>query len=165
MSTSPLLTYLRDHLAGARGALELLEYLRQHAADPEIRVAADNFHFEIAADREVLEQLAIQLGGGPSMVKEISAWVTEKLSRLKLGSVGDTVDLALLEAVEALALGILGKVALWDALIAISWEDRTLPRLDYYSLRDRAQHQHDRMELHRLRLATLVLSSDPVATK
>jgi len=164
MTTNPLLTYLRDHLAGARGALELLEYLRDHAPDQEIRTAADNFHSEIAADREVLEQLTLQLGGGPSVLKGFSAWLTEKLSRLKLGSVGETVDLPLLEAVEALALGILGKVALWDALIAIAREDRSLPRLDYYSLRARAQHQHDRMELHRLRLATLVLSSDTVAT-
>ena len=65
-----MLTYLRDHLAGARGALELLEHLREHTADQEIRIAGDNFHSEIAADREVLEQLTLQLGGGTSIVKE-----------------------------------------------------------------------------------------------
>lgn len=157
MSRDPLLTYLRDHLAGAVGALELLEYLRSHAGDEEIRKAATTFHVEVGADREALENLAAQLGGGSSAIKDASAWVGEKLSRLKLGAVGDAVNgLPLFEAVEALALGIAGKIALWDTLIAISRDDPAMPTLEYYALRQRAQQQHDRMELHRLRLATMV---------
>jgi hypothetical protein len=162
MPRDPLLTYLRDHLAGAVGALEMLEFLRSHAGDEEIRTAATTFHAEIAADREVLESLAQRLGGGSSAIKDASAWVAEKLSRLKLGAVGDSVGgLPLFEAVEGLALGIAGKIALWDTLIAIARDDPSMPKLDYYSLRQRAQQQHDRMELHRLRLATLVFNQTP----
>ena len=162
MPRDPLLSYLRDHLAGAIGALELLEHLRSHAGDEEIRKAATTFHVEVGADREVLENIAQQLGGGSSAVKDASAWVGEKLSRLKLGAVGDTVNgLPLFEAIEALSLGIAGKIALWDTLIAIARDDSSMPRLDYYALRQRAQQQHDRMELHRLRLATLVFNQTP----
>lgn len=162
MARDPLLTYLRDHLAGAIGALEMLEYLRSNAGDDELRTAAATFHVEVGADREVLEKLAQQLGGGSSAVKDASAWLGEKLSRLKLGAVGDSINgLPLLEAVEVLTLGIAGKIALWDTLIAISRSDTSLPVLDYYTLRQRAQQQHDRMELHRLRLATLVFNQAP----
>lgn len=162
MPRDPLLTYLRDHLAGAVGALELLEFLRSNAGDAEIRTAATTFHVEVGADRAVLENLAQQLGGGSSAVKDASAWVAEKLSRLKLGAVGGPVSgLPLFEAVETLTLGIAGKVALWDTLIAVARDDATMPRLDYYALRERAQQQHNRMELHRLRLATLVFNQAP----
>lgn len=162
MPRDPLLVYLRDHLAGAIGALEVLEYLQTHAGDDEIRTAAASFHGEIGVDRETLEQLAQKLGGGSSPLKDASAWVGEKLGRLKLGAVGGSLDgLSLFEAVEALALGILGKVALWDTLILLARDDSSMPQFDYYGLRDRAQKQHDRMELHRLRLATLVFKQTP----
>lgn len=162
MSRDPLLTYLRDHLAGAVGALELLELLRVRAADPEVRSAAEQFHSEISADREALESVAKELGGGASSLKDAGAWIGEKLARIKLGALRETIEgLALLEAIEAVALGITGKIALWNSLIALSEVEPALPRVNYQDLKSRANQQHERIELLRLRLATRVLRVPP----
>ncbi len=152
MSYTTLLAYLSDHLAGARGALELIEHIRDHVEDPDIRALMAELHSDIAADRATLVQLAEHLGGGASTLKDASAWLAEKLSRLKLGAVGTTASLPLFEAIEALGLGILGKIALWDNLIALSTRDPALRTLPYEELGSRAIAQHARVEALRLRL-------------
>jgi hypothetical protein len=158
MSSSDLQVYLSDHLAGSRIALEMLEFLQGNAADQPLREIAAQLHVEISEDRDVLERLMVELGSTPSAVKDASAWLMEKFGRLKLGAVGDSeAQLPQLETVELICLGILGKVALWDAMIAASQADPKLAVLDYLPLRISAQDQHDRLEAHRLRLAVATL--------
>ncbi|MEP6472948.1 MAG: hypothetical protein ABJC74_04465 [Gemmatimonadota bacterium] len=159
MSRDNLHTYLQDHLAGARSALEVLAHLRDSADDAPLRAIAGELHAEVTADRDLLAGLAQEVGGGSNPLKEAGAWLAEKVARLKLGSVGGAPSgLPALEAVEFLCLGILGKVALWDALAAASAVDLTLRSRPYAALRDSARTQHDRLELHRVRLAASVLS-------
>lgn len=158
MSRDNLHVYLRDHLAGARSALEVLAHLQTKAGDDSLRRIAGELHTEVTADRDLLARLADDFGGGTSPLKEASAWLIEKISRIKLGAVGDSSGLPAFEAVEFLCLGILGKVALWAAMEAASASDPSLRKADFLKLRSAAQDQHDRLELHRLRLVAEVLT-------
>jgi hypothetical protein len=61
-----------------------------------------------------------------------------------------------LEALEALAVGIQGKLALWNALhVAV---DPRLSGIDFEQLRARALAQYDEVEERRLEIARAVLS-------
>lgn len=155
-----VITYLQDHLTGSRGALELLEYLGEHAEDAAFRLDAPALTGEFQDERQVLEGLVSELGGeGLPLLKEVGAWMGEKLSRLKLGGLGGAVQgLPLFEAVEALVLGIRGKIALWDALETVAEENDAFPRRAFAALREQGLAQFARMETHRLRLARQVLA-------
>ncbi len=163
-----LRTYLHDHLAGAEYAINLLEFMRdQHSDDQLGRFAADILA-DIKQDRDTLRDIAERVGTGGSTLKEAASWVAEKISRFKLGHDADS-GLATFEALEFLALGILGKRALWRALAAIAPSDRRLAGLNFDALAARAQKQHDKVEQRRLVAAREALgrggeSSREVAT-
>jgi hypothetical protein len=144
-----LATYLHDHLAGSNFAVELLEFLRdQHAGEP-VGAFAATMLAEVEEDRRVLQGLIDRAGKGASIVKEAAAWLGEKLSELKLSG----SPLGTFEALEALALGILGKLALWRALELIADSDARVSGLDFRQLAERAQGQHSRVEERRLQAA------------
>lgn len=151
--SEPLVVYLHDHLAGAVAGINLIEALReQHTGEPLGSFAAELLN-EVEADRAVLEALAERVGDGSSQVKNAAAWLTEKISRLKLGK--DTGgELGTFEALEALSLGILGKRALWRALAT---QRERFSELDFEQLASRAQGQYDRVEERRLELARTAL--------
>jgi hypothetical protein len=147
--SDPLATYLNDHLAGARFALDMLERLRDGHPDDDTQRFAGKMHAEIEEDRKVLERLAETVGGGGNIVKDASAWFVEKASRLKL-RLGSKDDLAIFEAFEALSLGILGKLKLWQALSVVASQDSRLQGFDFDHLAARAKSQHDEVEGRRL---------------
>jgi hypothetical protein len=144
-----LAIYLHDHLAGSNFAVELLEFLRDQHAGQRLGDAAAALLAEIEEDRKVLQGIIGRVGNGVPILKEASAWVGEKLSELKLrrGAFGT------FEALEALALGILGKVALWRALASIAEADTRLSGVDFNQLLARAEQQHSRAEQLRLQSA------------
>jgi len=132
----PLATYLHDHLAGSVHAVSLLEFIRdQHEREPLGRFAS-GLLAEIEADRHVLQELADRAGAGSSDLKEFAAWLSEKVTRLKLRHGGD--GLGTFEALEFLELGIHGKWALWRALATVAASDTRLRGLDYEHLAARA---------------------------
>lgn len=152
-------TYLHDHLAGAVVAIELLEVLRdQHAGEPLGQFAGDLL-VEVEADRTVLRRLAERVGAESNPVKEATAWVGEKVTRLKLGRQA-AGEFGTFEALEALALGILGKLALWRALKGVADQDDRLRELDLDRLAARAEAQHARVEERRLEAARRVLRAE-----
>lgn len=160
MANDPLATYLHDHLAGATAGMETLELLRErHEAEPLGRVAAALLA-EVAADRELLQRMAESWGAGTSPLKDAVAWVAEKASRIKLSP---TVagELGTFEALEALALGILGKRALWRVLAVLAPADPRLQGYDFEALAARAQAQHDLVEGRRLEVARRVFLPVP----
>lgn len=154
--SDPLATYLQDHLAGAMAGVEILESLRdQHAGEPLGRFAA-KLLVEIEADRDLLQSLVDQVGGS-SRIKEATAWVGEKISRLKFSRQAGG-DLATFEALEALSLGILGKRALGKALNAVAGQDARLANPDLAELAMRSQSQFVRVEKRRILAAQAALS-------
>lgn len=85
-------------------------------------------------------------------LKVAAGWVAEKISRLKLQSDTDG-GIGTFEALETLALGILGKASLWRALAAIGDVDARVAGEDFSRLAALAEAQHVRVEANRLEMA------------
>src|SRR5436190_2458592 len=117
MAEQHLATYLNDHLAGAVGALELLTHLEESHPGPGLKRFLTDLRADIVADRQELESLMARLHVATSPSRKAVAWLAEKITQTKL-RLDDPDDgaLRLLEANEALAIGIEGKRALWRAL-------------------------------------------------
>lgn len=125
--SDPLTTYLQDHLAGSIHAIELLKAMREHHVGEPLGEFATDLLVEIESDRDVLANLTESLGGSVGGPKEWSAWLAEKVSRLKLKH-GSMDDVGTFEALEFLVLGIHGKWALWRALWC--WRPVTIGLMD-----------------------------------
>lgn len=109
--SDPLATYLHDHLAGSNFAVDLLGSMRDHYPNEPLGQLASTLLPEVETDRETLKRIVDRVGKGSPDLKEAAAWVIEKVSRLKLGH-GEEKGIGTFQAVETLALGILGKLAL-----------------------------------------------------
>lgn len=154
----PLAIYVHDHLAGSAFAIDLLESLRDHHSTGALSELASSLLVQIKRDREVLESIADRVGKGTPHVKEAVAWAAEKVSRFKL-SHDDSRGLGTFQALESLALGILGKLALWRVLAVVACNDDRLRGVDFQMLIARAQQQHSQVEESRLALASQVLEA------
>jgi hypothetical protein len=157
MSHDHLATYLNDHLAGSVVAIELLARLKESAARPLAEFAA-RLHDDIAADRDELLRLMGELGIEQSASRLVMAWLAEKATQVKLW-LDDPASgrLALLEALELVALGIDGKKALWRALAVVADYENALRQADFGRLIGRADEQRQRVEEARLDAARLAL--------
>jgi hypothetical protein len=151
---NPLATYLHDHLAGSEFAIDLLQSLRDHYAGEPLGELAAALIIEVQRDRETLQLIADQVGKGSPNLKEAAAWVAEKASRLKLTH-EDKMGLGTFQALETLALGMQGRLALWRALRVVSGDSR-LQSVNFDELISRAQNQYEQVEKSRLALASAI---------
>ena len=159
MATSPIITYLSDHLGGAAAATHLLDRLIETAGTPEAAKFFKTVKAEVEEDRATLEDLVKRLGGTPSGLREVGGWLSAKIAGLKFrldDPTGGTLER--LEAIEALALGIHGKKGLWRALAAVASSVPELHALDLTELERRAEDQHARVEARRIEAARLTLA-------
>lgn len=158
MSESARARYLSDHMAGAVAALELLEHLEKAHADSGLAHFLRVLRGDIETDRHELAELMRRLHIGESAPRKAAAWLAEQVVRLKL-KVDDSADgaLRLLESVEAVALGIEGKLALWHALATAATDAPELLGPDYARLAERAAEQRRRVEPVRLDAARAAL--------
>ena len=141
-----LVIYLNDHLAGATLGVELVR--RAHASnkdDPELGEPLTELRVEIEEDREALERLMDRLGIRRDRLKTAMAWTGEKLGRLKLnGQLTGYSPLSRVVELEALCIGISGKLQMWRAL-GLSLGER-LEGFDFAELAERAARQRSRVE-------------------
>jgi len=160
MANEHIATYLNDHLAGSVVALELLEHLEAEHAGTPIEGFVAELRADVEADRQELESLMDRLQVARSSTRRMTAWIAEKITEIKL-RVDDPAGgaLRLLEALEAVALGIDGKKALWLSLAAAAVESPGLRLLDYDRLEKRAEEQRLRVEEVRLIAAKKALAS------
>ena len=142
--------YLNDHLAGAVAALELLDALIEHHSEDRFGKPFRDLRDEIHEDRETLRNLIRKVGAHESTIRKAGAWLAEKFSRAKIGDTGDSAEL--LQALEALALGITGKELLWRSLTAIAANFPTLQSADFAELERRACVQFERVEHLRMQM-------------
>ena len=154
----PLAIHVHDHLAGSAFAIDLVESLRDHHSTDSLSELASSLLIEIKRDREVLQSIADRVGKGTPDVKEAVAWAAEKVSRFKL-SHNDSSGLGTFQAFESVALGILGKLALWRTLAVLAHNDDRLRGFDFETLIARAQQQHSQVEECRLALAGQVFEA------
>jgi hypothetical protein len=147
-------TYLRDHYAGAAGAIDLLEHWSEAHAGTPLGSFFSELLADVNADHEQLHNLMTALGFEESSVRNAGAWMAEKLGRAKLGfSAGEDSELRLLQSLETLFLGITGKQLLWRALRAVKDASPILRRTDFERLEKRALEQLNRVEARRIEAA------------
>jgi hypothetical protein len=149
-----LTTYLNDHLAGATAGLDLARRTASsNDGTPYGRVLAEVAE-EVAEDREALEEVMARLSVSRDRVKVAGAWAAEKLGRFKLnGSLLSYSPLSRLEEIEGLALGVEGKLSLWQSLKLTYGGDPRLRGVDLDALIERARSQRRRLERQRRRAA------------
>ncbi len=154
-STDDLLgAYLSDHLAGSVAALDLVEKLRSHNEGTPLAEHLAELGPEIEADKVVLEQLIERIGEPKNRLKQAGAWFVEKLTRVGVDEkVTRSPDLSRLLELEMLAVGIHGKLALWQALRPIAAENPAVGALDLDGLVARAEEQRLGVERHRVEAA------------
>lgn len=154
MKGAELGTYLNDHLAGSVGALDLIDYLARGSDTTDEVSFFRRLHTEITAEQTQLRELLHDVGGDESGVRKAAGWVAEKVNRLKLrwDDPGDD-GLRRFEALEALALGITGKLSLWKTLAAVADEMPALRHLDFAELQRRSEDQYAAVESRRLAAA------------
>jgi hypothetical protein len=147
-----LSTYVHDHLAGARFAIELLKGLSEQKIELAAAEVATELLPQIESDRLYLERFLERRGGEAKSLRNLASWFAERVSRLKLNL---STPLGVFEAVEFLCLGILGKLALWNALQAAGNDEGTC----LAQLKARAAEQHSRIEAVRLKLAASLFAA------
>jgi hypothetical protein len=156
MSKEHLSTYLNDHLSGAIAGIEILDHLIQEVSD--LSPFFTKLKADIEADRLELVALMNRLHISQSRVRKVSSWVVEQIAEVKFEmDDGDSGMLRRLERLEALSLGIEGKLGLWRALQAASSMDAQLSGPDYEQLIQRARDQRESVELLRIEAATRAL--------
>jgi hypothetical protein len=155
-----LVTYLHDHLGGAKAAVDLLRALQDRQKDQPLGALLADLLTEIEADRATLQQLADKIGGGPNVLKELTGWASEKGARLKLLHT-QSDEFALFETLEFLALGVLGKMGMWQALDVVALSEARLRGYDFKQLAQRAEQQYAQLEHERLASAGTALQ--PIA--
>jgi hypothetical protein len=162
MAAQSLGVYLNDHFAGSVAAVELLRHWQAAQQDHPATPALAGLREEIIKDQGELERLMRALNIALSAPRRVSAWLTEKLTEAKLlvDDPGDT-GLRRLEMLEALAVGIDGKRALWAALDGCAAAVPALRQLDYSRLSTRADQQRRIVEELRLDAARAALTSGP----
>jgi hypothetical protein len=115
---------------------------------------------EVAQDQKILEQIIQQVGTALLDLTESVGWLAERASQFKLHRDKSGAGLGIFEAIELLALGIGGKLALWQALPAICRIDTRIPALDFGQLASRAEDQFARTEEQRLNLIGFVFQPE-----
>jgi hypothetical protein len=150
--------YLNDHLAGATVGAELARRAAGNNRGSPYGQFLEELATEIRADRESLLAIMRSLRVRVDRVKVSAAWAAEKLGRLKLnGRLRGYSPLSRLVELEALTLGVSGKLALWRALDQL---EPQRPELSKEALRDliaRAQRQLDSLEQQQRNAVTSAL--------
>ena len=149
--------YLNDHLAGATVGRELAKRALGSNRDSELGAFLERLLGEIVEDRETLLDLMRAVGVGVDPVKRLVPLVGERIGRLKLnGSLFSYSPLSRLVELEALSLGVEGKLSMWVSLGALP-QDGGLEGFDFGALADRARAQRRGLEEQRVEAARVGL--------
>jgi hypothetical protein len=157
--------YLNDHLAGSTIGLELAKRARGSNRGNPYGEVLERITREIEEDRHTLQRLMNELEIGPDRAKLLFGWTAEKLGRLKPnGRLLGYSPLSRLVELEALALGITGKVSLWEALREVAAEDARLDAQELARLSERAERQRSEVWRLRQRAAREALAAEEPAS-
>lgn len=152
--------YLNDHLAGATGGLDLVRRAAGSHRGTTTGQALERYAAEIAEDREALLDMMRALDVPVRRYKVIAGWAGEKLGRLKPnGKLLERSPLSSLVELEALHLGVEGKVSGWRTLRAVAEHDSRLDVKRLEVLLSRASEQADNLEELRTRTAEELFGS------
>jgi hypothetical protein len=153
-STNHLATYLNDHLGGATVGTRLARRIAGNNRSNEYGAVLEQVATEIEEDRDALLEVMERLSVSQNQLKVVTAWATEQATRVKLTSLlTGSPQLGRLEELEALSLGVAGKLAMWTVLAPTVGGDERLRGIDLEELIRRARSQRQRVERLRRRAA------------
>jgi hypothetical protein len=153
--------YLNDHLAGATAARALVRRAASSNRGSEYGSFLDRLATDLDDDRDALLAIMKLLGASVDQLKVLGGWGAEKLGRFKLnGRLLGYSPLSRLVELEALALGVRGKLALWRTLELLVPNRPELKRFELSHLIARAQRQLDEIEAYRLQAAAEALGGE-----
>ena len=143
--------YLADHLAAAAAGLALVRRAARSNTGTRMGDTLRRLTVEIDEDRQTLRRLVTDLGFTGSKPKEVVAWAVEKVGRLKRnGQLRGYSPLSRVLELEALSVGIAGKLALWETLERVPDPGRRLRAFELHHLIERALRQPEEVEQLRL---------------
>jgi hypothetical protein len=158
MADNPLDVYLNDHLAGAMLGSDLAEQIRSQNEGTALGQLMESLAPQIDQDRQTLIELMQQLDSSKNPVKQATAWIAEKASRVKFsGMTSGEPELGRFMALETLTLGVRGKACMWTVLRQLADQHPAIASLDLDELVNRARTQEDALERERLLAGTRVL--------
>jgi hypothetical protein len=158
--------YLNDHLAGATAALELARRTQARNQGNEVGRALEPFLANLAEDRDALRSIMTVLGVAENPAKRAAGWLAEKAGRLKLnGRLVGYSPLSRVEELEALCLGVEGKLSLWRTLKLAAEAEQRLTGMDLDRLVRRAQRQLADLERLRVLAAAEAFGGTPPQRK
>ena len=153
MSAEPLAIYLDDHLAGSVAALNMMEELADVCRGRPLEAKLRTLHGEVSQEQNLLRELLARIDGRANPLKQATAWVSEKLGEGKLAlSARAHPELATLQGLESLLLGLQGKLSLYRALADLAPRDRRLEG-DFHGLAEHTVLQQAMVENERLAAA------------
>lgn len=160
MTTRLLALYLNDHLAGATGGTALARRLARNHRGTDLERPTADLADQVAADRTALLQIMRSLDVRPRRLRSALAVLAERVGRLKLnGTLLRRSPLSSVVELEAMHLGIEGKIDGWQALRQLADHE---PRLDSSQLDEllaRARQQSDGLQRLRLQAATTAFTA------
>jgi hypothetical protein len=152
--------YLADHLAASAAGVALARRSARSNVGTALGETLRRLTAEIEDDRRTLQAIVAELGFRESKAKEAVAWFGEKVGRLKLnGQLRGYSPLSRVLELEALSVGVAGKLALWQSLQSVPALSARLPDCDLDQLAERARRQRAEIEAHRLEAARETFSS------
>ena len=151
--------YLNDHLAGHIVGRELAKRCRGSNDGSPLGDYLERFLDQVRSEADVIEDVMERVGARRDPVKLVAAWAAERIGRLKgNGRLIGYSDLSRLEEVEALCLGVEGKVSLWRTLARLAETDERLEGIDFATLERRGRAQRADLEEHRMAAAGTALA-------
>lgn len=145
-----LIAYLREHLAGAESAIQIVRRLSSAGGEAHDRQLFRQLAEEFEQDRDAVRFLLTELGASPRSLKRVAGHASGLLLSLAAG--GKSGDLSLLRTLEGLAIGIQGKRCMWRALQELGTV-RAGGGENFTDLEARALRQWERVEQRRRELA------------
>ncbi|MPV36980.1 NAD-dependent epimerase/dehydratase family protein [Georgenia subflava] len=131
--------YLSDHLTGATAGLSRVRRMAQAYADTSLAPDLERLARDIAAERELLEQLFTTLGLHRRPHRQAAAWVGEHVGRLKLnGRLTSRSPMSVQLEIELMRSAVVGKLGVWQTLTELAPE-LGLPRERFAALADQAR--------------------------
>jgi hypothetical protein len=151
--------YLNDHLAGSVAGVELVRRSRSTNEGTALGAFLARLQTEIEQDRAELEDMMRTLGVERDRAKLAAAWAGEKLGRLKLnGRLLSRSPLSRLVELEALELGVDGKLLAWQALRRLADRHGGLEASRLERLIERAERQLEGIREQHLEVASEALA-------
>ncbi|HWH44062.1 MAG TPA: hypothetical protein VNT32_04990 [Thermoleophilaceae bacterium] len=148
-----LATYLNDHLAGATAGRALARRAQGSNDGTPLGEVLARIAREIEEEHGTLTEVMKALGAGKDHLKVAGATIAERLGRFKPnGRLLSYSPLSRVIELEALLIGVTGKLQLWRNLATVASELPELVDFDFAALAEQAERQREELEAQ-LRLA------------